>query len=151
MRRDIPLAGLVALAWGLTQMTGCTTRAQAGLPAVEEAAGSRQAGFEASVTYLEKLHMPAASVLSVRLRSPDLPPGHAQAVLAEGAFAGLPGPPYAFVLSYSVDQRADARYVLEASLALPSGEVMFATPSPVAIDLDAPMSAPIRLHRIAAP
>lgn len=131
---------LLPLAAGCQMPSGGAPRADAA--AIVEAAGPERAVIRASATYYERLLMPPGSVLSVRLVDRDAPADSAEAILAEAAFEGLPGPPYAFVLPYDPERlRADGRYGLHASLTTPQGETFFATrePAPWTPETDAPL------------
>lgn len=137
----------------ISLMAACSTPGpRAGTDDIARAAGPQRDVIHASATYLEKIRMPADSVLSVRLLDLDRPADSAEAILAEAAFERLPGPPYRFVLPYPPERiQADGRYGLQATLTTPQGDTVFDTPAPVPVQPGQDAAPEVRMQRRTGP
>lgn len=105
------------------------------------------ATLEGRATYLERIAPPPGARLSVQLVDAQLADTPA-AVVASQEFTDLPGPPYAFALTYDPAKlRPNGRYGLHAGLRDAEGRLWFVTDTRVPVTLGATVPVEFRMVR----
>lgn len=131
---------------------GCQSPSAPAQPATGTAGPppSTQATIRGSAFYREKILLPPDVELRVQLIDNRLADTQ-QAVIAQQAFRGMPGPPYAFALRYDPARlRADGGYGLHAGLYSPGGELLFVTDTRVPVTPGSADPVEFRLTRVDA-
>lgn len=116
-----------------------------------ESIADAQATIRGSAFYREKILLPPGIELRVQLIDNQLADTQ-QAVIAQQAFRGIPGPPYAFALDYDPTKlRNGGSYGLHAGLYSPGGDLLFVTDTRVPVTPGDEDTVEFRLTRVDAP